>query len=312
MPLGAPRTFAQGDAMDLFESGSCSIDFGGCTERLGYVSLFGEQVFLAHHQRRSSTSPSAGASILLCGPIGAERERSHRTIVELARFLARRGFDCYRFDYLGIGESSGRFDGQDFSAWRRQIVALVERIRSTEQTGVVGLWGVRVGALLASEAFAAGCGDGGFFCCALDGRPILVDIARRSLVASMIASSQAVGAFNKEATKSRSTTDTLGSGGAVSVDGYLWTPRLWSDAAEHRVQVPNEHERRAWSIVELRPPRSGANDSSIVELRTPQGRVILESERFWESSPHLIPRGTILADATARWALSLCEEVVSS
>lgn len=59
----------------------------------------------------ASVSVDAGVVILVGGP--QYRVGSHRQFVELARGLATKGIPVFRFDFTGMGDSSGSFPGFD-------------------------------------------------------------------------------------------------------------------------------------------------------------------------------------------------------
>lgn len=94
---------------------------------------------------------SRGA-VVLCPPLGKEHLDTYRGIKALAEYLADRGLTSVRFDYAGVGDSSGDQDSPDaVEGWRRSVVAAVDLARTTgsDHITVVGL---RVGAVLAATA----------------------------------------------------------------------------------------------------------------------------------------------------------------
>lgn len=102
---------------------------------------------------RPAAGPARNIGIVTCGPTGYEAICTHRTYRYFAESAAARGFPTLRFDYDGTGDSSGRaLDPDRLGHWLRSIEAAIETLRA--QTGVdrVCLFGVRVGATLASVA----------------------------------------------------------------------------------------------------------------------------------------------------------------
>lgn len=96
-----------------------------------------------------------GVGVVLCNPIGYEAMCAHRTYRHLASRLATAGFDVLRFDYLGTGDSSGRHDDPDrLQAWLDSIGAAVDELRAIAAVTHVDLFGVRLGASLATLAAA--------------------------------------------------------------------------------------------------------------------------------------------------------------
>ena len=57
-----------------------------------------------HH---AGSIPSGDLVAVVCGPVGHEYTRAHRTLRHLADSLAGRGVPTMRFDYHGIGDSPG-------------------------------------------------------------------------------------------------------------------------------------------------------------------------------------------------------------
>ncbi|MGG7101487.1 alpha/beta hydrolase family protein [Rhodococcus sp. 24CO] len=103
------------------------------------------------------TSGIAREAVVLCSPVGKEHIDTYRGMRLLADELAARGIVAFRFDYEGVGDSSGNEDAPDaMSRWRSSIVSAVDFVRQcgTQSVSVVGL---RVGALLAASALE-GCG----------------------------------------------------------------------------------------------------------------------------------------------------------
>jgi hypothetical protein len=153
----------------------------GGAESVGYIEVAGNQVYTVVHAASKPT-----AAVLLCGPIGAERERAYRTLVDLARAIAGAGFVAMRFDYRGIGESTGRFEDLTLTDWRADIAACAAHLAAQAPGLPLALWGVRAGALLISESFQDGLGDAAMFCAPTSGREMLHDVLRRKLVADAL------------------------------------------------------------------------------------------------------------------------------
>ncbi len=103
------------------------------------------------------TSGIAREAVVLCSPIGKEHIDTYRGMRLLADELAARGIVAFRFDYEGVGDSSGNEDAPDaMDRWRSSIVSAVDFVRQcgAQSVSIVGL---RLGALLAASALE-GCG----------------------------------------------------------------------------------------------------------------------------------------------------------
>ena len=100
------------------------------------------------------STPSAGQSdcvAVICGPIGHEYTRTHRTVRHLADRLAERGIPAVRFDYHGIGDSPGaEVEGDRVVYWQSSIRAAIRQARALSGRTRVCLIGVRLGATMAA------------------------------------------------------------------------------------------------------------------------------------------------------------------
>lgn len=263
----------------------CRVDdpITGNQESFGYLEVDGEQLYFARHHARHSPR----GAVVICGPIGAERERAYRTLVELGRALASAGFEALRFDYRGIGESTGAFERLCLSDWRHDVECCTRDLTRQLPGVPVALYGVRAGALLAAHCFRAGLGDAMILAAPMDAGPLLQDILRRSLIAEMLANPHAP-RTTRDACIARLERDEL-----VNVDGYFWSGRLWRDAANLRLPFPDAHEPRPWKVVDFKGlPRTELPARAAPHLERDA------EERFWDSSGPLVPRTSRLVDQT--------------
>ncbi|MEM9942233.1 MAG: alpha/beta hydrolase [Planctomycetota bacterium] len=108
------------------------------------------QLFGVYHPARQSTKLRRG--VVICPPVGQEYIRSHWSLRLIARQLARKGIAVFRFDYLGIGDSSGSFgDVESTEIWRQNLHQAIERLKELAELDSVMLLGHRLGGLFASE-----------------------------------------------------------------------------------------------------------------------------------------------------------------
>ncbi len=278
--------------------------------------------------------------IVVIGPIGAERERAHRTIVEFARGLSQRGYEVLRYDHRGHGESEGRFEDGTVGAWsddaRRIVRALQTRAARPTATAFVG---VRMGAVIASELFAEGLGDAAVWAGPADGASLLRDASRRALVASMVhaPSDQGEGEDARAPARARDVAgySAIGAGQEARIDGYIWRPQLVREAASHRFRRPEPQERRPWVQAEFgggamrfagsaagspgKDGKSSTKEGGGMEAAagslsagpassrgddpaSDAAHVLsVHAPRFWESSPQLVPSCIRWFDALGIW-----------
>jgi hypothetical protein len=158
------------------------------------------------------------------------------------------------------------------------------------------LLGVRAGALLASQAFADGLGDGMMLWAPpKSGREQLIDTLRRSIVADMMVKP------NLPPRTREDVAEQLERGHVVNVDGYLWSRKLWHDSLSQELRLPSTAEKRPWHIVDFK----GLPATAIPSGAERHYKIVV-AERFWEVFSSLVPRTPVLFDT----ALSLLNEFV--
>jgi len=139
-----------------FDSGKGSLPPGAATpsEQAFYFTSGGQHLFATLHHPAANTAPAGGW--LLCAPFGEERGFAQRTCVEWARALSAAGHWVLRFDYRGYGDSEGLFE--QFTAEDHIADILAARLELERRSGVPcrGLWGLRLGASLATLAAVRG------------------------------------------------------------------------------------------------------------------------------------------------------------
>jgi pimeloyl-ACP methyl ester carboxylesterase len=108
-------------------------------------------------------SPAVGSKrrrgVLLCNPWGVEALRAHRSMNRLGQILSGSGFDVFRFDYFGTGDSWGDAAEVSLGGCVEDAHAAVEELRHVGGLERVDVVGLRFGTLVAARA-AAEEGDG--------------------------------------------------------------------------------------------------------------------------------------------------------
>jgi len=97
-----------------------------------------------------------GLAMVLCSPIGREEISAHRSLRHLAEMLAQRGVSTLRFDYAGTGDSCGSsLDADQLRACGDSLHHAIDEARRLSGVSRVALGGLRIGALLATQAALA-------------------------------------------------------------------------------------------------------------------------------------------------------------
>jgi pimeloyl-ACP methyl ester carboxylesterase len=107
----------------------------------------GHQLF-AVLNRGGSTTPPLG--VVLCHPLGEEKQFSYRPYVKLARFLEQRGFASIRFDCFGFGDSEGDLREASVESQIEDTLDAIACLRSQANVEQLVLFGVRFGATIAA------------------------------------------------------------------------------------------------------------------------------------------------------------------
>jgi hypothetical protein len=193
---------------------------GDSGERGGYFEVPGADLYTVLHK---VTNPTA--RVLLVGPFAAERHSSYIPWVLWARYLAARGIEVLRYDYRGIGESSGTFEEMSFSDWSEDVHLLTNWLKDQSPKAPLLLHGLGVGALLASRAFHGGVGDA----LLLWSPPESANQAIRSAVVRWINVEQLF-KYGDDRKPPSAFIEELESGSSVEVEGYQFTGKLWQNS----------------------------------------------------------------------------------
>ncbi|MEM9411004.1 MAG: alpha/beta hydrolase [Planctomycetota bacterium] len=113
-----------------------------------------QPLFGVYHRALGATDQRDRA-VVICPPIGHEYVRTHWCLRSLAGQIARKGIHVFRFDYFGLGDSSGSVDEiKTKQSWIADIHQAKEQLRKLSGADSVMLLGLRAGGLFAAEAAA--------------------------------------------------------------------------------------------------------------------------------------------------------------
>ncbi len=125
----------------------------GTVSRPCFLGPTGRYLFAWHHV--ANVDVRRGAAVVLCPPLGFDYVCVYRSWRILAQQLAALGFDVFRFDFEGTGDSAGDPEDPDrLGAWLLSIERAIGEARAIAGTRHVALVGLRLGATLAVEAAA--------------------------------------------------------------------------------------------------------------------------------------------------------------
>lgn len=197
-------------------------------ERAGYFSVPGAHLYTVVHR-----VAHPAARVLLIGPFAPERQFSYQHWVRWARYLASQHYEVVRYDYRGIGESTGSFEDMGFEEWSEDVRLLMDWLGEQEPHVPLLLHGIELGAILAGRSFVSGRGDA----LLMWSPPADANHALRTSLRRWAAVEQ----FYESPENRRSASEYIGElerGNAIEVQGYRWSSRLWSESVH--LELPGE------------------------------------------------------------------------
>jgi len=204
-------------------------------ERAGYFSVSGAHLYTVLHEVKNPV-----ARVLLVGPFASERHNSYLPWVRWARHLAAGNIEVLRYDYRGIGESTGDFEKMTFADWAEDVRLLAACLQQRAPHAPLLLHGLGLGAILAGRAFDAGTGDG----LLLWSPPANANQALRATLLRWVGLEQ-IFKFGDDRKSASDYIRELEQGSALDVDGYRWSPELWRDSFQFAMPAALSSEAEA-------------------------------------------------------------------
>jgi len=206
-------------------------------EHAGYFEVPGAHLYTVLHEVEDPIT-----RVLLVGPFASQRHNSYLPWVRWARFLAANKIEVLRYDYRGIGESTGVFDEMNFEDWSADVQLLSSWLEARSPHVPLLLHGLELGAIFAGRAFHSGIAGG----LLLWSAPADANKALRSALMRWVSLEQ----IFKCAAERRTASDymrELESGSPQEVEGYLWSTRLWQESFHVSLPAGLATEERAAS-----------------------------------------------------------------
>jgi hypothetical protein len=196
-------------------------------EQAGYFKVPGAHLYTVLHGVADPVS-----RVLLVGPFASERHFSYLPWVRWARYLAARRIECLRYDYRGIGESTGVFEDMSFENWIEDVELLAGWLRNRSPDVPLVLHGLELGAVLTGRTFETGLGDA----LLLWAPPASANQALRTTLMRRISMEQAF-KYGDDRKPASHYIRQLESGNILEVEGYQWSGKLWLDSLKFELPV---------------------------------------------------------------------------
>lgn len=217
-------------------------------EQAGYFKVPDAHLYTVLHGVRDPV-----ARVLLVGPFASERHYSYIPWVRWARYLAARRIECLRYDYRGVGESTGVFEDMSFENWIEDVELLAAWLKARSPHVPLLLHGLELGALLASNPFKAGVGEAMLLWApSANANQVL-----RATVTRRVSMDNAFKCRNERKPLAHYLKQ-LENNHVLEVEGYRWSGRLWLDSFRFELQSGREGQcpdgsvcNRPFRIVEL-------------------------------------------------------------
>lgn len=254
----------------------------------------GQRFCLFHTPRPGA--PERGR-VLFCHPFAEELNTTRRTVARQARALADAGFVVLQIDLLGCGDSSGDFSDATWSAWLADL-QLAHAWLSDQQpaTSPLWLWGLRTGALLASDLATRLPEPANLLLWQPfpSGQQQLQQFLRLHSAGQWLADKT-----TEKKEKGNTLAEQLAQGQTVYIAGYPLNPLLAQGLAAAKMQPPAQHPpgRLIWLELGTQTAMSHATEKQLATWQQAGWQVTgqtVVSPAFWqnvetEAAPDLVP-----------------------
>jgi exosortase A-associated hydrolase 2 len=239
------------------------------------------QLFSIYHPAARPRHPRLG--LVYVPPFAEEMNRTRRMAALQARRLAELGVDVLLLDPFGTGDSAGEFGEARWEGWCDDVRMAIAWL-GARTDGQVGLWGVRLGALMAADIAAASPGR---IACLVLWQPVLSgDRYLTQFLRLRVAATMDKGA-DRESTKNLKAR--LAQGVALEIAGYQLAPVLADSIAAAQLQSRVEQlsaEMVYWlEVASEEQPSLTSASQQVVDVLKGKGHPLLakavNGEPFW-------------------------------
>jgi uncharacterized protein len=175
----------------------------------------------------NNDTPETPFGIVFCSPFAEEKIISHRIMVNLSRQITKMGVYCFRFDYMGHGDSDGKFEDSTIETRISDIIAAIELLKKKTGVKKICLLGLRLGATLAvmTHTYSNEVDKLLLISPILKGKNYIEQCLRSNLSTQLFV-------YKKIVTDRKVLIDNLINGENVNIDGYMLTKTLFQQISD--------------------------------------------------------------------------------
>ncbi|MES9969189.1 MAG: alpha/beta fold hydrolase [Candidatus Thiodiazotropha sp.] len=266
-------------------------------ENLEFIQTKNEKIFTVFHIPEKADDKKAYVFI---HPFAEEKLWSHRVYVSFARELARQGYFVARFDFRGHGDSDGEFIDSTIDKHTEDIDAVIDRLKAKFQINEINLFGLRLGATLATE-YASKHSDIKNLILwdpVLDGERYMQELLRSNLAGQMALKGK-VEVTREDLVKQ------MQSGTPINNEGYLLTYEYYTQISNIDLEKLNYSKTTNCLINQIvRNPKQPEN-KKYLEFVTKFGEqsklVKSQEEQFWKEIKTFYQTAKELSSSTLTW-----------
>ncbi len=257
----------------------------------GSYKLFG----VLHEPKNDST----GEGFVFCHPFAEEKLWSHRVFVNFARALAKLGYTVLRFDYMGHGDSQGKFEEASIDTRLSDIHCAIHILKANfKNTLKINLLGLRLGSTLCALAAEADSSVNRLILWEpiINGDRYMREILRAHIVYQTAVYKEV--RYNREALIKK-----LKMGESISIEGYEMKWTLFEKLTEIDLSLEKNKFGGETLIVQINPKEGiGINRVKMIAGRYNNPKIIPVVEQpFWKEIKEYYPFAKDLYKVTISW-----------
>lgn len=236
---------------------------------------------------------------VFCAPFAEEKLWAHRVMLNFARILANEGYAVLRFDYMGNGDSDGKFEESTLETMLSDTQCAIRTLREKSiEVDWVNLLGLRLGAAIAATSASNERDVHNLILW----DPIVKGASYMREMLRINLSTQAA-VYKKILHSTDALIQMMKDGKTVNVDGYEMAWPLYEQiAAVDMLAGNNSHDARVLIVQIIR--REGTGSPIIVKLNekyeNSRAAIVVE-EPFWKEIRQYYPRADCLYQLTMNW-----------